>query len=185
MMLDNFIGAWVRRAVGGRSFSRRRPRSRSRPLQPKLDVLEGRELLAGGIALVGGTITIEGTAPVNSAVVSYTDASHATVAVVWNSTLVDFNSSVVTGISFDGEGSVNEFQNLTSIASTAIGGDGINIFVGGSGNDSFTGGNGLNFFWVAGGNDTLVGGTGTNIFLGVSGNDTTTVGSGSATIIIP
>ncbi len=183
MTLNNFVGGWVRGRVGERSSAKRRPRSR--PLQPRLDVLEGRELLDGGIALVAGTITIEGTAAVNSAVVSYTDASHATVAVSWNNTQVDFNSSAVTGISFDGQGSLNEFQNLTSIASTAIGGDGENIFLGASGNDTFIGGNGTNVFWVAGGHDTLVGGTGLNLFLGVSGNDTTTEGTGSATIIIP
>jgi Ca2+-binding RTX toxin-like protein len=183
MMLDNFIGAWMRRAVERRSSGQSRPRSR--PLQPRLDVLEGRELLDGGIALVAGTITIQASAPVNTAEVSYTDPSHATIAVVWNSTVVDYSSSAVTGISFDGTGSVNEFENLTSISSTAIGGDGTNIFVGGSGNDTFIGGNGFNLFWVAGGNDTLVGGTGENIFLGVSGNDTTTVGNGSLSIIIP
>ena len=170
---------------GGGERSSRRRRPRSRPLQPRLDVLEGRELLDGGIALVAGTITIEGTAAVNSVFISYTDTSHATVAVAWNSSLVDFNSSVVSGIHFDGAGFVNVFQNLTSIASTAIGGDGENIFVGGSGNDTFIGGNGFNFFWVAGGNDTLIGGSGENLFLGVSGNDTTTVGSGSISIIIP
>src|SRR5271170_7165475 len=101
MALDIFIGGWLRRRAGTQN-----PRRRSlqtRPLQPRLDVLEGRELLDGGIALVAGTITIEGTAAVNSAVVSYTDPSHATVAVTWNSTLVDFDSSVVTGIHFDGD----------------------------------------------------------------------------------
>ena len=148
-------------------------------------MLEGRELLDGGIALVGGQITIAATASVNSALVSYTDSSHATIAVTWNSTVVDYASSQVTGIQFNGQGGVlDAFQNLTSIASTATGGDGENIFVGASGNDTFIGGNGFNLFWVAGGNDTLVGGNGENLFLGVSGNDSVTVGNGT-NIIIP
>jgi Ca2+-binding RTX toxin-like protein len=177
MMLENWIGGWVR-VRGGDQRDRRR-----RALRPRLDGLEGRELLDGGVALVGGAITIAAVAPVNVVVVSYTDPSHSTIAVTSNGAVTDCTSSLVTSIQFSGQGSLNVFENLTSIASTAVGGDGINIFVGASGQDTFIGGNGYNVFWVAGGNDTLVGGNGTNLFLGVSGNDSITVGSGNNAIV--
>jgi Ca2+-binding RTX toxin-like protein len=74
--------------------------------------------------------------------------------------------SSATSIQFGGQGSLNLFANLTSIASTAVGGDRYNSF------------------WVAGSNDTLLGGNVTDIFLGVTGNDSVTVGSGN-NIIVP
>jgi Ca2+-binding RTX toxin-like protein len=184
MMLRPWILAVVRAGTDGLVSHRRRPRVGT--LRPQLDELEPREFPAGGIALVTGTVMIQASGPFNSAVVSYTDASQATIAVSWNGTVADFSTSAVTGIMFEGQtGFVDEFQNLTGIASTAIGGNGTNVFVGESGEDTFIGGNGFNLFWVAGGNDTLVGGGGANLFIGVSGNDTATVGPGSNATVIP
>jgi Ca2+-binding RTX toxin-like protein len=155
------MGGWMERRAGRRTAGCRRPRSL--PLQPRLDLLEARELLDGGIALVAGTITITSTAPVNSVMVNYTDPSHSTIAVCWNNTGAFFSSSTVNTIDFESQGSLNVFENLTSISSTAIGGNGTNIFVGESGNDTFIGGSGFNLFIVAAGNNSLV---------GADGNDT-------------
>jgi hypothetical protein len=178
MTLRNWIGGWLR--ARAENPSGRRPRT----VQPRLEGLEGRAVLDGGVALVGSAITIAAVAPVNSVVVSYTDPSHTTIAVTANGAVSDFSSSLVTSIQFSGQGNLNVFENLTGVASTAVGGDGINFFVGESGQDTFIGGNGYNFFWVAGGADTLSGGNGTNIFLGVTGNDSVTVGNGN-NIIVP
>lgn len=180
MRLDNLVGGLTRAWIGTR---RGRIRRRPLQLQPRLDALEGRELKDGSISLIAGTITIEGAAAQNSVLISYADSTHNVVAVSWNNTTVDFNHADVQGIRFDGRDGFNFLENATDIATTARGGDGVNYFLGASGDDTFIGGDGFNLFWVAGGHDTLVGGNGTNLFLGVRGNDTVTVGHGFNTIV--
>jgi Ca2+-binding RTX toxin-like protein len=171
----------------GTPRSTRRPgRSsrRQRQCRPCLDELEGRELKDGGISLVAGTVSIVGTAAQNAVFISYTDASHSVVSVTYNNTTVDFNHADVSGINFQGQSGVFDLlQNVTDIATTAQGGNGVNAFLGLSGHDTFTGGDGFNIFTVAGGNDTLVGGNGTNLFVGVGGNDSVTVGNGLNIIV--
>jgi hypothetical protein len=175
MTLDKLIGGAMGSWFGTRPRDRRRPR----PLRPRLDVLEGRELKDGGISLVAGTVMIEGTAAQNTVIISYTDPTHNVVAVTWNTTTVTFDHVNVSGIRFDGQGGgFNFLDNLTDIATTAHGGNGINYFLGAGGDNTFIGGDGFNFFMVTGGHDTLVGGNGTNYFLGVGSDDTVTVGSG-------
>jgi hypothetical protein len=158
-------------------------RGRRHAFQPGVDRLEGRELKDGGISLIAGTIQIEGTVADDSVIVSYPNPSHDIVEVTWNNTTVDFSRADVSGIRFDGQDGFNLFDNLTDIASTALGNDGTNLFVGASGNDTFIGGDGFNYFWVAPGHNTLAGGNGINIFLGVNDDDSVTVGSGFNLII--
>ena len=134
--------------------------------------------------MIAGTVSIEGTSGMDTATISYTDPSHNVVAVTWNDATVDFNRSDVVGIKFDGQDGFNTFTNLTDIGTTARGGNGINIFVGGSGKETFIGGDGFNLFWVGGGHNTLVGGNGTNFFLGVGGDDSVAVGDDGFNFII-
>jgi Ca2+-binding RTX toxin-like protein len=174
MMLNNLIGGLTQ----GRSGTRRGGRSLQRQFQPCLDALEGRELKDGGISLIGNMVNITGAAAQNTVVISYTDSSHAVVAVSFNNTTVDYNHADVTSIHFVGQDGPNLLENLTDIATYAKGGDGFNDFLGSSGHDTFIGGDGTNFFIGAGGNDTLVGGKGVNFFFNVTGNDSVTVGNG-------
>jgi Ca2+-binding RTX toxin-like protein len=176
MTLGN-IGGSIRAMLGTRR------RSHVRQFQPRLGQLEGRELKDGGISLIAGTISIEGTAAQDSVEVYYPNPTHDIVAVTWNNTTANFNRADVSGIRFDGRDGFNLFDNLTDLASTALGDDGTNVFVGASGNDTFLGGDGFNYFWVAPGHNTLAGGNGINFFLGVSDDDSVTVGGGFNFII--
>jgi hypothetical protein len=154
-------------------------RRRDERLQPRLDPLEGRALTDGSLALVAGTITITGSAAQNAVVVSYTSPAHNVVEVNWNNLVVDYDRASVTSIAFAGVGnSTNLFENLTDVASSAVGGSGFNCFEGASGHDSFTGGDGFNLFWVVGGQNTLSGGNGVNLFLGTGSGDSIHVGQG-------
>jgi Ca2+-binding RTX toxin-like protein len=154
-------------------------RGRRRPA-PGLERLEGRELKDGGISLIGGTIDIAGSAGQNTVVVSYTDSSHSTVSVSWNNLTVDYQRSQVTSILFTGQNTFNSFYNYTDVASTASGGNGENVFYGGTGADTFLGGDGVNVFWGNGTHDTLIGGNGTNIFfVAPSASDTLVGGNGT------
>jgi hypothetical protein len=170
------VGVLQKVRIASQRTNSRRPLQRA--FQPCLDRLEGRELKDGGISLVAGTVTISARDAVNVAVVSYADSNHSTIAVNWNNTEVDFAASSVSGIRFVGQGSTNIFQNFTSVASTATGGDGFNFFVGFSGDDNFQGGNGFNVFWVAPGHNTLVAGNGANYIYGAGASDSVTVGNG-------
>jgi Ca2+-binding RTX toxin-like protein len=161
--------------------SRFRSRERRRHLSPRLETLEGRELKDGGISMIGGVVDIAGaTNAANSVTISYTDSSHSVVAVTWNNTTVDFNRGAVNAIDFEGQGGYYDtFYNFTDVGATARGGDGTNVFYGGTGSNTFSGGNGYNIFWSNGTNDTLTGGNGTNIFFAGTGNDTLTGGNGT------
>jgi hypothetical protein len=168
-------------SAGDSAARRRTPRRRTRP---RLDALESRELKDGGISLISGTIEIGGTDGTNSVVVSYTDPSHGTLAVTWNGTTATFDRAAVTGIDFEGQdGFFDSFCNLTDVSSAARGGDGLNVFYGGTGANTLVGGDGVNIFWGNGAFDTLAGGDGTNIFYGVGGDDTVSVGRGFNLIV--
>ena len=154
--------------------SRRRPRAIL-----GVERLESREVKDAGIALVAGAIDIAGASSQNTVVVSYTDSSQTAISVTWNNTTVAYPRAQVTSILFTGQGGFNSFYNFTNIASTATGGNGVNLFYGGTGADTFTGGDGLNLFWGNGTNDTLIGGNGTNIFtVAPSASDTLVGGNG-------
>jgi Ca2+-binding RTX toxin-like protein len=165
-------------ATRGNTASKRPER---RGFRPQLDRLEDRELKDGAISMVAGTIQIHANGPKDAALVFYVDKAHTLVGVVLDGNLAAFSKSQVNGINFTGGNGANTFGNLTDIADTATGGNGVNTFVGGAGDNTFTGGNGTNVFIASAstGDNVMTGGSGTNVMMGGTGRNMFNGGTGN------
>jgi Ca2+-binding RTX toxin-like protein len=162
----------------------RRSRRRSRA-GLELEVLEGRRLLTGITIDSGGVITIDGTEGADAAAVFIDtkgtedpsdDDVVATLAYVENGQVVietlREDADLVTGIVFNGLGGNDLFANYTGISSTANGGAGNDVLIGGSAADTLNGGDGHDLLVGGAGDDVLNGGAGLDAMYGGPGDDT-------------
>jgi Ca2+-binding RTX toxin-like protein len=150
-------------------------KARPRRLQPSVDGLERRDLLTGSVTLSAGVVTVlpDSAARQNTAIVANGTGTHAgQLDIQLNGTDNYFAAGSVMMVFFDGYGLNTDvtFQNNTSVTTIAYGGNGTNVFSGGSGVDEFIGGSGSNTFNAGTGFDILAGGSGTNVYNESSGS---------------
>ncbi len=155
--------------------------------------LEDRRLFAADIMFSGGLLSIDGdhqsdVINVNTlnlgspqSGLSFLRVQHGHTP-KGGSTVIDgvrfFPTSIVDTIRFRGFAGNDRFSNNTSIVSTAYGGDGSDILVGGSSADRLYGQDGNDRLYGRFGNDFLYGGLGADRLFGGFGNDTLNSSSG-------
>lgn len=173
-------GFWQKmRRVAGRLSRQQRNSKRRRNSRRTLlggERLELRELLSVNqitFDALKGQINIAGTPSAEQVTVSMDSPTVVRVRAQSAGGLVEstFQRSTVSSIYyFGGEGN-DRFENLTNIASTALGQGGNDILIGGSGADTLQGGDGDDQLRGNGGDDLLLGGAGNDTLWGGAGND--------------
>ena len=125
-------------------------------------------MTAGSVVLNSGLVTVTPSSTgSNIAVVSYQNVSGTTMLDVnLNGANNYFSPSKAGFVYYMGSGvsGAQTFENETSLHTSAWGGTGTNVFMGGTGQDNFFGGSGSNTFDAGSGFDELIGGSGPNVF---------------------
>ncbi len=139
--------------------------------------LEKRQLLAVTFHAGNGDLNIQGTNSSDAASVFMVDST--TLRATLNGVSTDFTANDVQRVLFFGYAGDDQFQNNTSIATSAFGSDGNDTLTGGSGNDLLSGGNDNDVISGGDGNDTISGNAGDDDLSGGNGNDSIYGGSGN------
>jgi Ca2+-binding RTX toxin-like protein len=143
----------------------------SNKLQCVYQNLEARRVLAGiSFDASTGFVTIAGSAGNDFSYVTASSVSQIQVSLT-GFTAQTFNTSEVNRIFFYGLDGDDFFQNETSIACEAYGGEGNDELYGGEGDDRLAGGPGNDLLKGGGGNDKLFGISGFNQIYGGDGDD--------------